>query len=144
MAEIPMTRGDIPKNVPIPEAVYRCRIHKITEDVVGAEKDAQGNVIKQGDPVWNVQLVVQDEGEFFGRYLFDTLFLPPARGAWKLRQLAESIDYPENENVNSDRMVDAEVLAVVEIESERTDPKTGKHYDARNRVKTYQSVFAQA
>lgn len=136
--ELDMTAGDIPRNVPVPEAVYKVRIHKITPDTVTDSKT------KEPIPVWNAQLVIQDEGEYFGRYLFDTFFLPPAQGAWKLRALAEAIDYPSDERLNADRMIDGECYAVVEIEPERTDERTQKHYDARNRVKTYKSLLEAA
>lgn len=138
------SKKDMATSEPVPEATYRLRV----KGVEFADPD---------NPVWkaahpnseakhpglNVDFVVQDEQVLgpnneevvvLGRHIFSN-FTMKKGGDFMLRQLLDAINYPDDEDLDTDKLVDAEVLAVVTIQ-----PKTEK-YEARNNIKRIMSAF---
>lgn len=117
-------------NDPIPDGTYRCRIAKV-KLVDPSDPSYQGSAKAA---YLNVDHVITEDGEFLGRHVFNIVTLEGGK-RFQLRQLLEAIDYPENDDLDTERMEDAEVMVVV-----GTEPAKGE-YEARNRVRKYISIF---
>jgi hypothetical protein len=138
--------GEVKGSDPVPAGTYKGRLAKI-EAFDPDEARAQGKKTDAQHASLRPDWVIQDEGEMFGRHIFDNLTLAPGK-AFMLRKFLDAIAWPDDKPVFEDGvfvgksdMLDAQVILVVEVEAERTDPNTGNTYEARNRVKNYISVF---
>jgi hypothetical protein len=138
--------GEVKGSDPVPAGTYKCRLAKI-EAFDPDEARAQGKKTDAQHASLRPDWVIQDEGEMFGRHIFDNLTLAAGK-AFMLRKFLDAIAWPDDKPVFEDGvfvgksdMLDSECILVVEIEQERTDPNTGVSYEARNRVKNYISVF---
>jgi hypothetical protein len=137
MAIVQRKLSDLPKSSVVPEGTYRLRVAKsglfTVEDAKAKKADS-----KLQDDLIELDLVIVDEGPLMGRHIFDSL---PLSGdfAWRLRKFLEAIDYPADEDIDTDRFVDAEVIGVVGIQKESADGK----YPEKNRVNKFISVFSE-
>lgn len=131
-----VTRNSLPKSSTIPKGTYRFRVAKVGfKDVAYFEDLAKknGKENKMKDDVIELDLVVMDEGEFLGRHVFDSL---PTSGSFanRLRKFLDAIDYPEEQDLNTDDLVNAEFMGVVSVQAAQGD------YDERNRVKKFINI----
>jgi hypothetical protein len=124
--------GDMAKSEPVPEAVYRVRIGKVEEKVAEPTE-------KNPDPYpyAEIHFVIQEPEEYLGRHVFDMCTYAPGKN-FALRQLGEALGLTEDDDmlelIRSGQLVDQELQIAVSVEKARKDPRTGKQYDARNRV----------
>jgi len=121
---------------PVPAGTYRLELRKITA------------VDKPGkEPRLDVQLVITDDGEYLGRYVFAMLFLAPGKN-FMLKKLCDALQLdPEAEIINDagefvgqELFIGTSVNGVVEVEDAHTGDD-GVEYEARNKVKQFISVF---
>ena len=138
--------GEVKGSDPVPAGTYKCRLAKIEAFDPDLAR-AQGKKTDAQHPSLRADWVVQDEGEMFGRHIFDNLVLTAGK-SFMLRKYLDAIGWDDDKPVFADGqfvaqsdMIDAQAILVVEVEQERTDPNTGQSYDARNRIKNYISVF---
>lgn len=138
--------GDAKVGDPVPAGTYRCELRKIEAFDPDAAR-AAGKKTDAEHPSLKCDWVIQDEGEFFGRHIFDSLILTAGKN-FMLRRFLDAITWPDEkavfengEFVAQSDMTGVQCNLVVEEEKERTDEKTGTKYDARNRVKQFISVF---
>lgn len=127
--------GDVKADV-WPEMTVRFRVNKCEfRDV--AQLKADGKIKAESDlnDGLNLDLVVQDEGEYFGRHLFDGVDLD-GQFAHRCRQFLDAIEYPDDEDIDTDRITDAEFIGVVGVQPESKDGQ----YPARNRIKKFLKV----
>jgi hypothetical protein len=129
--------SDLPKSSVIPAATYRLRVNKC--DLFTAE-DARAKKAdtKITEDNLNMDFVVIDEGERFGRHIFDNL---PLGGefAWRTRQFLDAMEYPSDEDLDTDKLIDGEVIAVVTVQKESIG-KDGNTYPERNRIQKFMKV----
>jgi hypothetical protein len=125
----------------IPEGAYRVRTNKFefkapkNSSNRGTELDPKYYDEKgeQTYPYFSADLIVQDDGEFFGRHVFDNYISTAPGDDWKLRQYADGAELPEDEDFESEKMVDSEFYVVV-TKSKEGKGKDGNWYPAMNRV----------
>lgn len=136
---MPKLEGYRPKDMAetnlIPDGTYHLRINKVEyHPFTPADPSKPKNDDnKDKQPYLNVDLVVQDEGDYFGRHVFDYVSL--AKGDdWKMRQLCDATEKPEDWEVDTDEFIDNEVDAVVGTQ------KGKKGYPDKNAVKRYISL----
>jgi len=136
--------SDAEKGEPIPGGTYRCSLKKI-EAFDPDEARAAGKNTTAEHPSLRADWVVQDEGEYFGRHIFDNLILTAGKN-FMLRRFLDAIAWPDDKDIISDGvfvaasdMAEAECNLVVEIDPAKTIE--GVTYEARNRVKAYITVF---
>jgi hypothetical protein len=130
MPVIPMKRGDFKAQTLLPDGTYAVRVAKATMVDVN-DPNYKGQA--KADYI-NLDLVITDEGEVLGRHVFHILTLDPEKGG-QTRQFLDAVDYPEDEDLDTDALVERECLAVVG----REIAKPGSGYEDRNRVKKFLS-----
>src|SRR5262245_11193109 len=141
---------DMATSDPIPEATYRVRVKDEPEynDHTDPEWRKKHPQSEAKHPGLNCTFVVQDEtvpnpegGDditVLGRHIFTNITMK--KGAdFMLRQLLEAIGYPEDDDLDTARLKDAECLAVVVIKPARE--VNGQKYEARNEIKRFMSVY---
>lgn len=122
----------------IKDGTYHLRINKVGyhpfQPADPSKPISDDNKDKQ--PYLDVDLVVMDDGDFLGRHVFDYVSL--AKGDdWKMRQLCDATDKPEDWEVDTDEFIDNEVDAVVGVS------KGKRGYSDKNIVKRYISNRAE-
>lgn len=135
--------ADMSESNTIPEATYRLRVNKFEfktpKDATLMGKDSDGNEDyrdkdgKRKWPYFSADLVVQDEGEFFGRHVFDSYISTEPGDDWKLRMYWVAAELDPNEDFDSDQLLEAELYGVITLNKEGKG-KDGKWYPAQNRV----------
>jgi len=129
--------SDLPKTNVVPEMTARLKVHKVEYRDAAALKAA--GTVKQDSQVvdgLNLQLVIQDEGEYFGRYIFEQVDFEGQYSS-RSRQFLDAIEYPADENIDTDRIVDAEFTGVIGIMKESADGK----YPEKNRIKKFMKLM---
>src|SRR5262245_3771858 len=136
---------DMASSDPIPEATYRLRIKEFDfADPGNPEWKKENANSKAKHPYLDTTFVVLDEVEaksgavVLGRHLFVNLTMKKG-GDWLLRQLVEAAGKPDDWELDTDELVDAEVMGVVTIQPERV--VDGQKYDAKNEIKRFASVL---
>ena len=107
----------------IPEGTYALRIHQAKFVTAAEGKDAKFDYI-------NLDCVVTEEGDFFGRHIFQNVTLKPAQ-AFLAAQIEEALGFDELHELNNDEWLDGELMGVVTIE------KGKQGYSDRNHVKKF-------
>lgn len=125
--------SDMATSDPVPEATYHLRIAKV-------------DYANPDDPEWKAahpnseakhpgllfDFVVQDEGDLFGRHVFQNATMKKG-GDWLLRQIVEALGKEDDWELDTDEMVDGEVMGVVLVKPASADGK----YTARNEIKKF-------
>jgi len=137
MPLIPGVRvGDLPKTNLLPDMTARLRVNKAEYRDPEALK-AEGKI--KGDSKLsagiNLDLVVITEGEFFGRHVFDGVDVE-GDFAYRSREFLEAVEYPADEDIDTDKLVDAEFIATIRTQKESNDGQ----YPAKNRIGKFMKV----
>lgn len=125
----------------IPEGAYRVRTNKFEfkapkDSTNKGTEDNPKFYNEKGElvyPYFSADLIVQDDGEFFGRHVFDNYITTEPGEDWKLRQYTDAAELPEDEDFDSDKMIESEFYVVV-TKSKEGKGKDGNWYPAMNRV----------
>lgn len=143
---------DMTQDNTVPEATYVLRCNKCTfKEPKDAERSGETETgvptftNKKGETVFpylSFDFVIQDDGEQFGRHVFDNYVSLAPGDDWKLRQLMTAMEFDEDEALDTEAFVDREVTAVV-TKTKAGKGKDGKWYDAQNRIGRYLSLSAQ-
>jgi hypothetical protein len=136
MATIPMKVNDLPKTNLVPDGTYRLRVEAVEYRDVQALKD-EGKIKAESklDNGLNLNLVVQDEGEFFGRHIFEGVDLEGQYNS-RSRHFLEACEYPADQDIDTDLLKDAEFIAVIGTRKET------KEYPAKNWIKKFMPIGA--
>jgi len=132
------TVKDMSTSEPIPEGTYKYRLAKFEYgDPSDPEwKPKHPNSQAKGRHLM-LDLVVQDDGDQFGRHVFVPLSMEKGKD-WLLRQLVEACGKDEDWELDTDELVDCEVMGVT-----IKRPAQGQ-YSESNNVKKFVSVFGEA
>ena len=138
--------SDAQKDQPLEAGTYRCRLKEI-KAFDPDQARAEGKKTTAKEPSLKAVWVVQDEGDCFGRHLFDSMTLTAGKN-FMLRKFLDAIAWDDDKDIITDgvfvaeaEMIDVECNLVIEVEPART--VEGTTYDVRNRVKQFISVFGQ-
>ena len=122
--------SDIPKTNVLPDMTVRFRVNKADYRDVAALK-AAGTLKADANlsDGLNLDLVIITEGQYFGRHVFDGVDFA---GEYKhrSRQFLDAVEYPPDEDLDTDKLIDAEFIGTIRTQPESKDGK----YEARNRV----------
>jgi hypothetical protein len=116
------------------------KYHVIISDVKVKTSNSAKN---KGKPYYAMTVTVVAPDKYAKRKLFTNIMLfPPA--LYSLSFLMKALGYPvsagEVKVPTPDELVGQEFIATVKITPPRTDPETGKTYDARNEIKGFAPV----
>lgn len=134
MTQYAMKKTDLSASSTVPAATYRFRVNKAEINTVEAIREKKPDSRIEDDQL-NLDLVVQDEGDFFGRHVFENLSLS-GQFSWRARKFLDAIEYPDDEDLDTEKMVDAEFYGVVKVQPASVG-KDGKEYDERNQVSKF-------
>jgi hypothetical protein len=137
--------ADMASSEPIPEATYRLRVKDmIFNDPTNPDwKTAHPNS-EAKEPFLNTTLVVMDDTEpktgalVGGRHIFTNLTMAKGKD-WLLRQLVEASGKPDDWELDTDELKDAEVMGTVTINKARE--VNGRKYEAKNEVRRFTAVL---
>jgi len=146
-------QSDMAADNTVPEATYKLRCNKVTFkepqedgktcDVAGeTEAGIPTFVNKKGETVFpylSLDWVIQDDGETFGRHVFDNYVSLAPGDDWKVRQIMKSLEFSEDDAFDTDEWIDRECFGVVTKQKEGKG-KDGKWYPAQNRVGRYMGL----
>lgn len=125
--------GDMQSGEPVPEGLYYLRCDK-AEYKPTKEKN---------EPMAAVQLRIfgpEAAEEHHGRVIFEN-FMLTGEGTFRTRAFLEHAGKDEDFVLeDTDQLLQLEVAAVVTVEKEQKDPKTGQVYPAKNRVTRFLSI----
>jgi hypothetical protein len=140
---------DMAEDNTIPEATYRLRVNKVTfKEPKDSEQSGENEFgipvyrNKKGEdtyPYLTLDLVVQDEGETYGRHVFDNYLSLAPGDDWKIRQIMKALEFDEDEPLDTDTWIDRECYGVV-TRQKAGKGKDGNYYQAQNRVGRYMAT----
>lgn len=127
--------GDIKELDPIPDGKYDAVIAK-----------AEFGLSQKQQPKCDIRWKIEEEGDFAGRVVFDTLSFAP-NALWRVKEVLVALGFEEdfNDELTTDMLLGMRgVITVATEQQTQINPATGKPWPARPRVKAVAPIGSNA